>query len=258
MKAGLVIVVFFTLVAVFANQLVPYNPDVMYDSYLEPSKLHKLGTNDVGQDILSELIIGTRVSLTVGFFAAFVSTVIGTVLGISAGYFGGKFDRAVTAITNVAMSIPSLPLAMLLVAFMKPGLLNLIIALSITAWTGTARILRTKTREICTLPFVKIEKTLGVGNGKIMFKHILPNLIEIIMVRAALSISSAMVAEAGLSFLGLGTYGKKSWGSILKYAFFRNSILHGQYWWYLPPIICISIAVIGFMLIGYYGMQHEY
>ena len=89
MKAGLVIVVFFTLVAVFANQLVPYNPDVMYDSYLEPSKLHKLGTNDVGQDILSELIIGTRVSLTVGFFAAFVSTVIGTVLGISAGYFGG-------------------------------------------------------------------------------------------------------------------------------------------------------------------------
>lgn len=140
---------------------------------------------------------------------------------------------------------------------MKPGKWNLIIAMSITSWTGTARILRAKTKEIAEQPFIKIEKALGVSDFVIMFKHILPNLKDIILIRGVLSVSAAMVTESGLSFLGLGTYGEKSWGAILRYAFFRHSILRGQIWWYLPPIICISVTVLGFMLIGYYGTKNE-
>lgn len=250
-KTGLVIVLFATLVAIFAPYIAPYDPSMMSESYLKPSWEHLLGTNDVGEDIFSEIIYGTRVSLLVGFFAALITTVIGSVLGLVSGYFGKTVDRLITALTNIAMSIPSLPLTILLVAFMKPSKWNLIIALSITAWTGTARILRAKTKEIVTQPYIKIEKTLGVSNWIIMFKHILPNLRDIILIRGAMSIAGAMVTESGLSFLGLGTYGEKSWGSILRYAFFRNSILRGQIWWYLPPIICISITVLGFILIGY-------
>ena len=127
---------------------------------------------------------------------------------------------------------------------------SLILAISITAWTGTARILRTRVTQICELPYIKIEKAMGVSAPVIMVRHILPNLKDILLTRMALSVSGAMTTESGLSFLGLGTYGQKSWGNILHFAFFRNSILRKQIWWYLPPMICISLSVLGFMLVA--------
>lgn len=252
-QVGMTIIVGFTLIALLAPVIAPYDPTQMGTSYLAPGREHLLGTNDVGQDILSELIYGTRVSLFVGFFAAFIVTMIAVFMALLSGYYGGWIDKIITALTNIAMAIPSLPLTVLLVAFMKPGKWNLIIAMSITAWTATARILRSRILQIKEQPFIKIEKTLGVHDVVIMVKHIIPNIRDILLIRGTLSVSSAMVTEAGLSFLGLGTYGEKSWGSILRYAFFRNSILKGQVWWYLPPIFCISLAVLGFMLIGYYA-----
>lgn len=254
---GLTIITFFLIVSILAPYLAPYHLNELFQSYLEPTNEHLLGTNDLGNDIFTELIYGSRVSLFIGFFAAFIVTVIGVSLGIISGYYGGIIEKIITSLTNVMMGIPSLPLAMLLIAFMKPGKMNLIIAISITGWTSTARIVRAKTKEIKEKPFIKIEKTLGINDFLIMFKHILPNLIDIVIIRAALAIASAMMTESGLSFLGLGTFGEKSWGSILRYAFFRNSIMRGQYWWYLPPILCITIVVLGFMLIGYYGAGNE-
>jgi len=254
---GLLIIAFFLLVAIFAPFIAPYDPHEMGIAYLKPEKAHILGTNDVGQDILSELIYGTRVSLFIGFFAAFGITVAGTVLALIGGYFSGPADKAITAITNIAMAVPSLPLTVLLAAYMSPGKWNLIIAISITSWTGTARILRSRVMQLKEQPFIKIEKAIGVNPFVILFKHMLPNLKDIILIRGSLSVASAMVTESGLSFLGLGTYGEKSWGSILHYAFFRNSILKGQFWWYIPPIICICLAVLGFMLAGYYSGQEE-
>ena len=196
--AGLLIILFFLIIAVFAPVIAPYDPKEMIASYLPPSKEHILGTNDVGQDIFSEMVYGTRVSL-------------------------------------------------------NPGKWSLIIAISITAWTGTARILRARVMQLKELPFIKIEKTMGVHPAVILFKHILPNIKDIILTRGAMAISGAMMTEAGLSFLGLGEFGEKSWGSVLHYAFFRNSIMKKQYWWYVPPIVCICVCVLGFMLIGYYG-----
>ena len=255
MLAGGIIIAFFVLVAVFADVIAPYDPSALGTAYLPPSAEHLLGTNDLGQDIFSELVYGTRVSLVLGVFSAAIVTLVGAVLALVSGYFGGTADRIITAITNIAMAVPSLPLTMLLIAYLKSGMFSLIVAISITAWTGTTRILRSRVRQICELPYIKIEKTMGVRAPVILFKHILPNLKDILFTRMALSVSSAMMTESGLSFLGLGTYGQKSWGNILHFAFFRNSILRRQVWWYLPPIVCISIAVMGFMLVGYYGRQ---
>ncbi|MFA5564313.1 MAG: ABC transporter permease [Acidimicrobiia bacterium] len=253
--AGITIIGFFVLIAVGAGYVSPHSPYEMGIPYLKPSGEHFLGTNDVGQDILSELIHGTRVSLFIGFAAAFVVTGVGTVLALIAGYFGGLADVAITAVTNVAMALPSLPLTVLLIAYLSGGKWSLILAMSITAWTGTSRILRTRVQQVCQMPFILAERGLGVRSPVIIFKHILPNITDIILMRGSLSIASAMLTETGLSFLGLGTYGEKSWGNILHYAFFRNSIVRGAYWWYVPPIVCISVAVLGFMLVGYYGRR---
>ncbi len=253
-ETGIFIILIFALISIFAEHIAPYDPSVMGTAYLHPGSEHLLGTNDVGQDILSELIYGTRVSLFIGFFAAVIVTVLGTVLALLAGYYGAAVDRFITAVTNIAMAIPDLPLTILLVAFLKPGKWNVIIAISITGWTSTARVLKSKVMQLREEPFIKVEKALGLSDAFIMFKHILPNIIDIVLIRGILAISSAMLTESGLSFLGLGAVGEKSWGSTLRYAFFRNSIMKGQWWWYMPPILCISTAVLGFMLVGYYGI----
>ena len=158
-------------------------------------------------------------------------------------------------VTNIMMGLPSLALTTLLIAYLNPGKLSIIISISLTAWPGTCRILRSRVLQLCEMPFVKIEKSLGARDIVIMVKHLIPNLKDIILSRAALSVSSAMMTEAGLSFLGLGEYGEKSWGSILHSAFYQNGVIRGYVWWYLPPIICTSLAVLGFMLLGYYGVQ---
>ena len=166
-------------------------------------------------------------------------------------------DRLITSLTSLAMAVPGLALTTLLVCYLNPGKLSLIVAISITSWTGTARILRSRLLTLMEEPFIKIEKAIGQKDAVIMFKHLAPNIKDIILSRGAMSVSGAMMTEASLSFLGLGEFGEKSWGSILHYAFFRNGVIRGLYWWYLPPIICTSLAVLGFMLVGYYGQQNK-
>ena len=155
------------------------------------------------------------------------------------------------------MALPSLALTMLLIAYMNPGKTSIVIAISVTAWTGTARVLRARVLQLCEMPFVKMEKALGISTPVILFKHIVPNLKDMILSRAALAVSTAMMSEASLSFLGLGDFGEKSWGNILHYAFYQNGVIRGYYWWYLPPIICTALATLGFMLLGYYGFQRK-
>lgn len=255
MRWGAIIVVFFSLVALLAPLIAPYDPHELGIPYLKPSAQHLLGTNDVGQDIFSELIFGTRVSLFIGVFTSMVVTLISVTFALLSGYYKGTIDKIFTALTNLTMALPSLALTMLLIAYLNPGKLSIIIAISLTAWTGTSRVLRSRVLQLCEMPFIKIEKALGQKDIVIMVKHLIPNLKDTILMRAALSVSSAMMTEAGLSFLGLGDYGEKSWGSILHYAFYQNGVIRNYYWWYLPPIICTSLVVLGFILLGYYGVQ---
>ncbi len=246
---GILAVIFF--IAIFAPLISPYDPNALGIPYLKPSSEHILGTNDIGQDILSELIYGTRVSLLIGIVSAFVVTVIGTFIGIVSGFYGGLCDKLLMHFTSAAMAIPSLPLTIILVAYLGSSIWNIIIAICITAWTVTARLVRAKVLQLKEMPFIKIEQTLGAKQID-MFRHILPNIMDIVFIRGVLAVSGAMLTEAGLSFLGLGVIGQKSWGGILHYAFFRNGVINNYWWWYVPPIICISLCVLGFMLLSYY------
>ncbi len=248
--AGVILLLVILLVAVFAPILAPYDPWAMGTPYLSPSREHLLGTNDIGQDILSELIYGTRVSLFIGIFAALITTIVGTAVGVLAGYFGSFIDRILMAVTNIVIVIPSLPLTVVLVAYLQAGIWNIIIALCVTSWAGTARLIRAQVMQLRQQPFVQLERTLGMGHGYIMLVHILPNVSGIILTRGALSVASAMLSEASLSFLGLGALGQKSWGSILNNAFFRNGVVNNYWWWYYPPILCICLCVVAFLLIG--------
>jgi peptide/nickel transport system permease protein len=250
---GLCTLCLILIIAVFADVLAPYNPYQLGIPYQKPSPEHILGTNDVGQDILSEMIYGTRVSLLIGITAAFITTLLGTILGLIAGYLGGPADKFVSLITGIAMALPSLVVSILLAAFLSASLWNIILAICITAWTHTTRIVRSRVRQISSLPFVKVEKAMGAKAPYIMVRHILPNASDIIFSRSVLAVANAMLTEASLSFLGMGVIGQKSWGGILHYAFFRSGIINGYWWWYGPPILFISLSVIGFTLLGYYN-----
>ena len=251
--AGLIIFLVFIFIAVFANLLMPYTMSEMSMPFQKPSANHLLGTNDIGQDILSELILGTRTTLLTGITAAASVIFIGTGIGLISGYFGGVTDKITQALTAIVMTLPQLPLVIVLVTFMSPSMWNIVIAITITAWAGTARLVRVKTLELRQMPFILAEEMMGQNHFVIMFKHILPNMKDIAMMRATLAISSAMLTEASLSFLGLGVYSQKSWGSILYFAFQKNGVVTGMTWWYVPPIVCISLCIFGFVLIGYYG-----
>jgi peptide/nickel transport system permease protein len=249
-RFGILILSFFCFVALLAPVISPFNPYEMGDAYLSPSSTHLLGTNDIGQDILSELIYGTRISLFIGIVASLIVTAMGTMMGIISGYNGGLYDKIIMQIISIAMSIPSLPIIVLLTAYLGSNIWHIIISLCLLSWTGTARIIRAKVLQLKEMPFIKIEQTLGANRGQIV-KHILPNISDLVLIRAVLRVPSAMLTETGLSFLGLGSHGMKSWGNIIHYAFVRNGVINNFWWWYLPPIICISLCVLGFMLLSY-------
>ena len=250
-KIGIGLLSFFFFVAIFAPLIAPYDPFATGLAYLKPSSAHLLGTNDIGQDILSELIYGTRISLFIGVVSAIVVTVIGTIIGIASAYYGGLCDKIIMQFTSIAMTLPSLLITIILVAYLGSGIWTVIFAICFLSWTGTARIVRAKVLQLKEMPFIKIEQTLGAGDIRIA-RHILPNILDIVFIRGVLRVSSAMLTEASLSFLGLGAIGQKSWGGIIHYAFARNGIINNFWWWYIPPILCISFCVLGFMLLGYH------
>ena len=251
--AGLAILSVVLLVALLAPVLAPHDPYELGVPYLHPSAEHPLGTNDIGQDILSELIYGTRISLLIGVVSALAVTVVGTALGILSGYLGGWTDRIIMQVTNVAMALPSLPLTIILVAFLDASVWNIILAICITAWTSTARIIRSRVQQLKALPFIQIERTMGASGPYIMIRIFSPIWEKSYSSVPTCRWAAPCLPRPDLSFLGLGVIGQKSWGGILHYAFFRNGIINGSYWWYVPPILCISVSVLGFMLLSYYG-----
>ncbi len=250
-KVGLAIVMFFVIVAVFADKLAPYNPWVQVGPPFQPPSLqHPLGLNDVGYDILSELIYGTRVSLIVGFAAAFFQTLIGVPVGLIAGYYGKYVDELLSGLIDTLLIIPSLPLLIILVAYLGQSIFNIILVLSILGWMGTARVIRSQTLTLKERSYVEASKVMGSSNLRIIFRVILPAVLPIALVQMILEITGAILSEAGLSFLGLGDPTHKSWGMILYYAQQRNALLLGLWWWFIPPGICIALLGTGFVLIG--------
>ncbi|MGD2201533.1 MAG: ABC transporter permease [Candidatus Bathyarchaeota archaeon] len=253
---GLAILLTFILTAIFAPFLAPYDPYKRVDRpFRPPSNEYILGTNDIGQDIFSELIFGTRISLTIGFAAAIFTVTIGTLIGVVAGFLGGSIDEVLMRFTDVIMILPSIPLLILLMAiFGKQSFFIMVLAISILGWTGTARMVRSSTLSIKERMYVEASKAIGAGDRHIITKHILPNVSPLIMATMIYQVAGAMMSEAGLAFLGLGNPGNKSWGMILHYAqtsggWYAN-MGYPAWWWIIPPGLCIAFTVASLVLIG--------
>ncbi len=252
---GLVLLVLAVLMAVFAPVLAPYNPKApvqvtIDDIYAPPSRAHLLGTDDAGKDVLSNFIYGSRVSLTVGFFAAFIAIAIGGVIGLVAGYAGGRVENGLMRFTDIMLVIPDLPLAVVLVALTKPSLLNIIFVIGILGWTGTARLVRSQTLSVKERKFVLRARAIGAGSGHIIRRHILPLVLPLMVANTVLVISLAILNESTLSFLGLGDPTTLSWGQMLNFAFTRGAMSAGAWWALVPPGVGIVWVVLGCTLLG--------
>ena len=249
---GLIILGCFLVVAAFAPVFAPYNPNERVGTpFQPPSFSHLLGTNDIGQDILSEVIFGARISLLIGILSAAVSLVIGTIVGLSAGYLGGKTDIILMRAVDLSLVIPMLPLMILLAAFFGPSFWNIILVIGLLSWASPARVIRSQVLTVKNKGYVESVNVLGASSWYTITRHILPPTMSIIISQLILMSSRAILTEASLSFLGLGDPTKKSWGIILYYAQARSAFLTDAWlWWILPPGILITILVISFAYIG--------
>lgn len=249
---GTAVLFFFSAIALGAPYLAPYNPwKIVGPPFSPPSEEHLLGTNDMGQDLYSELLFGTRISLFVGVTAAFISTVAGTVIGVTSGYVGGFVDRVLTSLTDTILLLPALPMMLVLSVFMGPGYTTIILVITLISWPPVARMIRAQTLSVKSRLYVEAAKAIGAGSLRIILRHIVPNIAPISVALGVLMVGDAMIAEAALSFLGLGDPTQKSWGMMLYWAFQSGAFSYGAWWWIVPPGLSIAIAVFGFASLGY-------
>ncbi len=252
---GLAMVLSTVLMAVFAPLLAPYDPRerarVSLESiYAPPSREHLLGTDDAGKDVLSSFMYGARVSLIVGFFASLISVVLGGVVGIVAGFVGGRLETLLMRFTDIMLVIPDLPLAVVLVALTKPGLINIILVIGLLGWTGTARLVRAQTLSVKERKFVLRSRALGAGNAHLITRHVLPLVLPLMVANTVLVISLAILNESTLSFLGLSDPTALSWGQMLNFAFTRGAMSAGAWWALVTPGFGIVWLVLGCALLG--------
>ena len=250
---GIVIVAVLVLVALFAPWIATYDVGATDLSmrYLPPSAAHWFGTDSTGRDIFSRVVFGARISLQVGIVVVVVSAVIGTLLGAFAGYYGGWIDRIVSGyVFNVFLAFPGLLLAIAMVAFLGAGLNKLILALCIIGWVGYARLIRGQVLKVREYDFVQAARALGASDLRILLVHILPNAIQPLIVQASLGMAGAVLAEASLSFLGLGVPPPApSWGVMIEEA--RDlSTLQAAPHALIFPGIAIALTVLAFNFIG--------
>jgi len=253
LRAGVALVVVLGLLCIAAavpGLLVPSAPGALDRPYMRPGPGHLLGTDGIGQDLLSELVYGARISLGAGLLASLVATSLGVLVGLAAGYLRGLWDEWLMRMTDVFLLLPGLPLIILLAAYLNSGLAGIALVIGLTAWPGTARVVRANVRQVRQNNFIRSAEAMGAGPMSIMIRHILPNIYPLVLAKGTLAAASAMVAEAGVSFLGLGDPHYRSWGAMLHEAFTSGGLLNGCYWWYLPPIVCISATVLSLTLVG--------
>ncbi|MBM7789521.1 ABC transporter permease [Tenggerimyces flavus] len=215
-----------------------------------PSWQFPLGTDETGRSVLVLVIWGTRVSLVVGITATLLAMLIGAAIGIASGHFGGRISAVLMRVTDWFIVLPRLVLAISLAAVLGPSLLTIIIAIGVTSWAGTARLIRAQTLSVEGRPYLERAKALGAGHWHQMTRHVLPNIMPLILASTTLEVASAVLAEATLAFLGLGDPSRVSWGTMLSRANSSGAVTYGAWWYLLPPGIAILCVVLCFTLVG--------
>ena len=246
---GLIVLSVLTVSAILAPLITPYDPNAMdYDMIGAPSLAHPLGTDDLGRDLLSRLIHGGQISIFVGFSTVAIALVAGVVLGVLAGYFGGWMDAVIMRYIDLQWAFPNFIIAVYLVAVFGTGLSNVIVAISLAFVDDFARIARSMVLTIREEQYIDAARTLGASHNRIMWRHILPNTMAPLIVQATVSVSYAILAEAGLSFLGLGVESSTpTWGLILADA---RSFISRAWWLGVFPGLFIMITVLSINFLG--------
>jgi len=249
--AGTLLFALFVGGAALAPLLAPHDPWQHFAAFQSPSAIHLLGTDDVGRDILSELITGALVSLAVGILTGMLAVSLGVLVGLTAGFRRGVVDEVLMALTDVVLVVPALPLIILVGIYLGPGLWHTVLIIGLVFWPSTARVIRSQVLSIRLSGYVESARALGASDGWLMRRHVLPNVLPLVLAKFVLTVAAAMLMEASLSFLGLGDPLAKSWGMMLHYAFARGGFIRELWWWYLPPGLCIGLCIFALSLISF-------
>ncbi len=250
---GLLLLLFFVGVAVLAPVLAPYSPkDTSFIPFGTGSAEHPMGTTALGEDVFSQLIWGTRLSLLVGLVAGAIATFVSVVIGLVSGYAGGILDEVLSTFTNIFLVIPGLPLLIIIAAYVNvEGVLPIIFVIAVTGWAWGARVLRAQTLSLRNRDFVEAARVVGEGGGKIVFAEVLPNMLSLIAANFFGAALFAVLSEAGLEFLGLGDVGIVTWGTMLYWAQTNQAFLLNQWAWMIAPGVCIALLGTSFALLNF-------
>ena len=216
-----------------------------------PSAQHLLGTDDLGSDVLTELAAGTLVSLIVGSGATAISIVVGTLIGLLSGFFRGRLDVVLMRLTDIVLTIPALPLIVVLAAVLGQGLDKIVLVIGLTGWAGTARLIRSEVLSLRERTFVLRARSVGASPARIIWVHLVPQVLPLVIANTVLVTAAAILSEATLSFLGLGDITRPSWGLMLDRAFTSGAAGRGAFWYVIPPGLCILLLVLSLALIGH-------
>lgn len=249
---GLVILTLFILIALFAPLLTKYDPsDYVGLPHQPPSREFILGTTGQGQDVFTQLVYGSRISLFIGFSVGILSTLIGLIVGMLAGYLPGIIDGVLNLFTNVFLLIPGLPLLIALASFLPQGMATIILVLTFTGWAWPARVFRSQTLSLREKDFVSAAVVGGESVGKIVFSEILPNMLSLVVSSLFGAIIYSIGADAGLAFLGFENVNIVSWGTMLYWAANSSALLQEAWWTFLPPGLCIALVSFGTTMLIY-------
>lgn len=252
---GVTIYVVFLLVALFADVLaadpfeILFTEDGNLAANLPPSLAYPLGTTNLGRDIFSQLVIGTRSAFLVGLTAAGAVVALGTIVGLVSGYFGGLTDQILMRLADIALGIPFLPFVIVLAAFLGPQTQNVVLAITVLLWPNTARVIRSQVLTLRERGFVEAARVAGSSDLRIIRVHIAPNIMPLSLLYGSIAIGWAILTEASISFLGFGPSDSISWGGMLQDAYASQALSRGSYFWFIPPGLCIVLVVVaGFFI----------
>jgi peptide/nickel transport system permease protein len=249
---GVVILVIFILMATFAPLIAPYDPEKYVDEpHQPPSSEHWLGTTGQGQDVFSQLVWGSRISLLIGFTVGIMSTLIGLGIGMISGYIPGLVDGVLNMFTNVFLLIPGLPLLIILASFLPQGMVTVILVLTFTGWAWPARVFRSQMLSLREKDFVSAAVVTGEGVPRIVFSEIMPNMLSLVMLSFFGAVIYTIGADAGLAFLGFENVNIVSWGTMLYWATNSSALLQEAWWTFLPPGLCIALVCFGTTMLIY-------